>query len=249
MNNDKKLISVRKTSQYEYGASKYIYTPLSRMFTRILIKTPATPNQITIFWGLLMILSSIAFLFGDWLLSVLGGIGWVVSYALDYTDGDVARYKNMKSRRGPFQDLINHRTTYPLLMFCIGYGMYATGRAEFFGIQIEPTWYIFLGFLAGLGMILIMDLGDAYNKVYPEGAIDSDRGSAAVEGKNIKHHYVKVLMGFNPLLFTNMMILLPIFGFINLMEIFIVFYGIGYPIAAFGRYAVLYRKLPGVGQE
>lgn len=241
--------AVRKTSQYEYGASKYVYTPLSRLFTRVLVKTPATPNQITVFWGLLMVVCSLTFILGDRLLGTLAGIGWVVAYALDYSDGDVARYKNMKSRRGPFQDLINHRTTYPLLMFCIGFGMYSTGRTEFLGISVDPEWYLFLGFLAGLGMILIMDLGDAYNKVYPEGMIDSDRGSAAVEGEKVKRHWVKVLMGLNPLLFTNMMILIPVFAAVDLMEVFIALYGICYPIAAFGRYVVLYRRLPGVKRE
>ena len=160
MNKDEKLVNVRKTSDYEYGSSKYIYTPLSRAFTRILLKTPATPNQITIFWGLLMILCSIAFAFGDVILGVLGGIGWVISYALDYTDGDIARYKDMKSKRGPFQDLVNHRATYPLLMFCIGYGAYSVGRTEFFGLSFEPIWYIILGFLAGIAMVMIMEIAD-----------------------------------------------------------------------------------------
>lgn len=250
MSKDEKLVNVRKTSDYEYGSSKYIYTPLSRAFTRILLKTPATPNQITIFWGLLMILCSIAFAFGDVILGVLGGIGWVISYALDYTDGDIARYKDMKSKRGPFQDLVNHRATYPLLMFCIGYGAYSVGRTEFFGLSFEPIWYIILGFLAGIAMVMIMDLGDAYNKVYPEGSIDSDRGSAAVEGGNFKNRRLfKMVMNFNPLVFTNMMLLTPVFALIGLTDVFIIFYGIFYPIAAFFRYIMLYRKLPGVSKS
>ena len=250
MSTDEKLVKVRKTSDYEYGSSKYIYTPLSRLFTRILLKTPATPNQVTIFWGLLMILCSIAFAFGDLLLGVLGGIGWVISYALDYTDGDIARYKDMKSKRGPFQDLVNHRATYPLLMFCIGYGAYNIGRTEFFGIAFDPMWYIILGFLAGIAMVIIMDLGDAYNKVYPEGSIDSDRGSAAVEGGNVGNRRLfKAVMNFNPLVFTNMMLLTPIFALIGLTDVFIIFYGIFYPLAAFGRYVILYRRLPGVSKS
>lgn len=53
-------------------------------------------------------------------------------------------------------------------------------------------------------------------------------------------------MNLNPLTFTNMKILLPIFAVLGLMDVFVIFYGIFYPMAAFGRYVMLYRMVPGV---
>ena len=43
-----------------------------------------------------------------------------------------------------------------------------------------------------------------------------------------------------------MKILLPIFAVLGLMDVFVIFYGIFYPMAAFGRYVMLYRMVPGV---
>lgn len=242
-----RLFKVRHTSEYENASSKYIFTPISRALSLLVVRTPATPNQITIFWGLLMILSSALLMFGDRWLSVLGGIGWVIAYALDYTDGDIARYKDMRSRRGGFQDRVNHRTTYPLLMFGVGFGAWISGRTEFFGITIDSATYLILGFIAGLGMIMIIDLGANYNNCCPETALERDEGTAAVEGKKFKNqHMFRIIMNVNPLVFTNMLILLPVFALIDYLDLFIIFYGIFYPIAAFGRYVMLYRMVPGV---
>lgn len=242
-----RLKQTRPPSEYENASSHYIFTPISRVFTHIFVRTRATPNQITFIWGILLILSSIALFFGDRYISILGGIGWVIGYALDYTDGDIARYRNMRSARGGYIDLVNHRTTYPLMMFGIGFGAWMTGRTEFLGIQIDPTAYLIFGFLAGLGMIIIMDLGDIFNKVCPDNKLNSDKGSAAVEGSNVKNKKAfKAFMNVNPLTFTNMMLLILVFAIIDYLEIFIIFYGIFYPVAAFFRYVTLYRKVPGI---
>ncbi len=242
-----RLYGVRKTSEYENASSKYIFTPLSRALSLFVVRLPVTPNQVTIFWGLLMIASSLLLMSGDRILSTIGGIGWIIAYALDYTDGDIARYKDMRSRRGGFQDRVNHRATYPLLMFCAGFGVWVIGGAGFFNISIDPAAYLILGFTAGLGMVIITELGDIYNISCPETALESDKGTAAVEGKLFKNQKLfRVIMNFNPLTFTNMKILLPIFAVLDLMNVFVIFYGIFYPMAAFARYVMLYRMVPGV---
>lgn len=242
-----RLRRTRPPSEYENASSRYIFTPISKAFTWILIRTPVTPNQLTVFWGALMIVSSIAFLFGDWTLNVLGGIGWVIGYAMDYTDGDIARYRDMRSARGGYLDLVNHRATYPLMMFCIGFGEWTHGRTELLGIQIDPEAYLMLGFFAGLGMIMIMDLGDIFNRMCPDNRLNSDKGSAAVEGSGFSNKKTfRLLMNINPLTFTNMMLLIPVFAIIDYLDVFIIFYGAFYPLAAFSRYIILYRKVPGV---
>ena len=242
-----KLFGSRKISEYDNATSTYVFTPLSRILSLLIVRLPATPNQITIFWGLLMIASSILLMFGDRTLGMIGGIGWIIAYALDYSDGDIARYKEMRSRRGDFQDRVNHRTTYPLLMFCAGFGVWYSGITEVLGVSLDPAAFLILGFTAGLGMVSIIDLGANYNSCCPETALDRDKGSAAVEGKRFKNPKLfKVIMNLNPLTFTNMMLLLPIFAILGFMDIFIIFYGIFYPVAAFGRYVMLYRMVPGV---
>lgn len=242
-----KLFGVRKTSEYENASSKYIFTPLSRALSLAIVRLPITPNQLTIFWGLLMILSSILLMSGDRILCTVGGIGWVIAYALDYSDGDIARYKNMRSERGNYQDRVNHRTTYPILMFCAGFGVWACGGSGLFDLHIDPVAYLILGFTAGLGMVMIIDLGANYNSCCPEKTIERDEGSAAVEGKRFSNQRLfRLFMNLSPLTFTNMKILLPIFAILDLMNVFVIFYGIFYPLAAFARYVMLYRMVPGV---
>ena len=231
-------------SEDEYFTAKYVFVGLGKVFARILIRTPITPNQLTIFWGALMVVCSLAFVLHDYYISILAGIGWVVAYALDETDGMIARYKNMRSQRGKYYDMVNHRVTYPLMMFCIGFGVYRSGRDVLLGMPVNPLWFVILGFLAGLGMIIIMDLGECYNKSYPEGAVDNDKGSRAVEGKNFDQKKYLLLMNLNPLTFTNMLCLIPIFALLNLMHIFILFYGVMYVLGAVARYVVLARAIP-----
>ena len=238
------------TSNYSNASALHVYRPISRFFSMILLRLPVTPNQLTVFWGLLMIVSSILFFFNDYVLNIVGGIGWVVAYALDFSDGDIARYKNLKSKRGKYLDLVNHRATYPLMMFAIGFGQWSSGDTTLFGINIDPVAYLITGFLAGLGMIMIMDLGDIYNKSHPEGIIESDKGSAAVEGNRIKNQRMfRFVMNINPLTFTNMMLLIPVFAVLGYLEVFILFYGVFYPLASFGRYIMLGRMVPGVQKD
>lgn len=242
-----RLFGVRKTSEYENASSKYVFTPISKAFSLLLVRTPITPNQLTISWGLLMIVGSILFFFGKYYLNIIGAVCWVVAYVLDYVDGDIARYKNMKSSRGAFQDLVNHRATYPLMMFGIGFGAWITGRTELFGVEFDPAAYLIMGFLGGLGMLLIMDLGDVYNRTNPTNTLESDEGSAAVEGSGFKNQRLfKMMMNLNPLVFTNMKLLCVVFAILNIMDLFIIFYGLLYPVAAFARYVILYKRCPGV---
>ena len=224
--------------------SKYVFLTLGNVLAKLLIRTRITPNQVTIFWGLLMIICSISFVFNDCLISTLAGIGWIIAYALDDADGTIARYKNIKSKRGKYYDLINHRVTYPLLMFCIGLGLWYGNVTSLVFFDVTPDLFLITGFLAGLGMLIIMDLGECYNKAYPEKNIENDKGSVSIEGKNANPKTYYIFMSLNPLTFTNMMFLIPIFAVLNLLNIFIVFYGIMYPIAAFIRYIILARSIP-----
>ena len=78
----------------EYASGKYVFGTLGKLFARILIRFPITPNQLTWFWGGLMVISSLLYSTGKWEFSILGGIIWIIAYSLDYSDGIIARYKN-----------------------------------------------------------------------------------------------------------------------------------------------------------
>ncbi len=228
------------------ASENYLYIPLGALFTRLLVHTRVTPNQLTMFWGILMFVSAFGFLFGNYMLNIICGICWVIAYALDCADGSLARYTNLKSGCGDYLDGINHRLTYPLLMFCIGYSAYAWGRTEVFGIHINPVIYLVAGAVAGTCMVLIIDCGNIYNRIMPEKEIVTNSGTTGMEGESVRHKsFFKKAVPFSPLPFTNMLFLIPFFALFRLLDVFIIFYGLVYFAGAMYRAHLLYKLIPG----
>ena len=168
----------------------------------------------------------------------MAGLGWLFGYALDYTDGGIARLKGMRSSRGAFMDLINHSVNYPLLFICAGIGVWRTGGCPWFDL-LPPEAYIALGVAGGLGCVLIMLMPTLYRRVKPAESVGS---SEEIEGEAIGGWFRK-MMTFNPLTFTNMMSLIVVFAIIDQMWLFVLLYGAGYGLGAVFRFAVLYKKL------
>ena len=239
---------VRELSQFPYEyASAQVFIRLGRLFSWFFIKTRITPNQITWFWGGLMLLSAFLYATGQYWLGILGGILWIVAYSLDYTDGIVARYKDQKSARGMYLDMINHLTTYPILMFCIGYGVYIDGGSSWFHPDwFEDIYYVFFGVVAGVSIVLFMSAMNLYEeaKAGSESKYAGGQGSSAVEGPLFKNpDLFKKIMQFNPLIFTTMMLMLLVFSVIDQMGIFIILYGLGYALTITFRVVMLYKDL------
>lgn len=236
------------------AANNLIYRKIGFLFTRLFVRTNITPNQITWIWGALLVFFSTLFIFNDPWIRVIGAIGWIVSFSLDCTDGQVARYKGTTSKRGLFLDLVIHCVTWPMLFFCIGLGEYlATGMVR----------HAIFGFMAGLSMMLIAAIQELYNSVGPD--TDVRRGdNSSMEGKIFKSKKrYKLLRDISPLTFLNMYLvllaatildlLLPIafpsvfpfelFWMTDFLAMFIFVYAIGFPIAFLVRFFSLYNKL------
>lgn len=238
----------KESSSYpdEPYVAEHFFAYLGRLFAHLFVRTPLTPNQITWFWGGLMVLSGLLYSTGSYVPCILGGIIWVCAYGMDYTDGIIARYKDMKSAKGAYLDLVVHRVTYPILMFCIGWGVYVSGGVpwiDFF--WFDDTFYIYLGLAAGVSMDVFMDLVPMYEKFkVGEKTFEDRKGSTAVEGRLVKNQDIfKKLMNFNPLVFTNMMLMLPVFAILDLMGLFIIIYGVGYTLVTAARVVIMYRDL------
>lgn len=231
---------------HEYFSGRYVFSNIGTFFARFLVRLPITPNQLTWFWGGLMVLSSLLFSTGKYELGIIAAVIWIAAYALDYSDGIIARYKGLRSPRGAFLDMIVHRLTYPMLMFCIGYGVCVSATGYYLPFDfLNGTVYICLGLAAGVSMLLFMDATPLYEK-YKEGDgnFEDRKGSMGVEGKSFKNQNLfKKLMNFNPLVFTNMMLMLLVFAALDAMSVFIILYGLGYSLATTGRILLLYKDL------
>ena len=97
---------------------------ISSNITKLLVKTPLKPNHITF-------LSLMFGLTGCYLLStgqpnllIASGIFIFLSKILDGVDGEVARLKNLVSKRGGWLDGISDRFKENVLFFCLALGLY-----------------------------------------------------------------------------------------------------------------------------
>ncbi len=86
--------------------TRYLYRPVSMPLTRLLVKTPITPNQISFVVAVMVA-------FGCWVtahaeleLALLGTVLVLVASYLDCCDGEVARVKLLSSRLGAWIDTI-----------------------------------------------------------------------------------------------------------------------------------------------
>jgi len=81
--------------------SKNIYIKISLPVSRMLIKTPLTPNMISALVGSIGALTGLFFIMGH---PILGGVVLLLSTILDRCDGEVARVKLMETKNGQWVD-------------------------------------------------------------------------------------------------------------------------------------------------
>ncbi len=83
----------------------YLNRRCSRLLTRLFLRTPLTPNQITILSSLTGLLGASCFLLGSYGGSVIGALLLQCSTVLDCVDGEVARVKMLESPLGEWLDI------------------------------------------------------------------------------------------------------------------------------------------------
>jgi len=118
---------------------------ISGAISRQLLKTPVTPNQITLGVTLLGI-------WGGWLMAregatakIAGSLVFLLTSILDGCDGEIARAKQMMSKLGGWLDLWGDNVVHVAVFYGLGIGLFKdTGNAV----------YVALGRTAALGTVL-----------------------------------------------------------------------------------------------
>jgi len=129
--------------------TNYIYRPLSRPLTRMLVWTPVTPNQVSI---LVLLLGMV----GCWIAAhptpralVLGCGLVLIGGIIDGCDGEIARLKLNGSKAGAWLDTIVDEMTTLVLMFAVGYHTY----------QLHPHTWVAASIAIGVGSMMIAVYG------------------------------------------------------------------------------------------
>ena len=118
--------------------------PLVRHFsypvTRLLVRTPITPNQITALSLVFGLGAGIVCLKADYLSILIGAILFLICYVLDNCDGEIARLKNMQSRFGMRFDTFVDWLVHAVFFVCVGWGAtQATGQEWWFWLGVATS--------------------------------------------------------------------------------------------------------------
>lgn len=128
---------------------------IARVLVRPLVRTPLTPNQLTIF-TLIVALSGAGLLAtGDPIHANWGAGLFVLARFLDHFDGELARQKNMKSRLGYYLDYVSGALSYAALFLCMGIGLRASSLGD---------WAVALGAAGAAAAIVSMFLNLGIDK-------------------------------------------------------------------------------------
>ena len=124
--------------------SRLISRPVSRQFTRWLIDTSITPNQITAAGFPVGLTAALLFGVGTQLTQICAGALLVLSTWIDGVDGEIARIKFLESDFGAKMDIMFDNIVNVILFTSIGYGLF---RAN------DEAIYLALGVFTSLGCL------------------------------------------------------------------------------------------------
>jgi hypothetical protein len=130
----------------------YILRPTAGLFVRILYTTSVTPNQVTIAAIAIGACAAVFYAIGDRFYTALAGILVTLKDLLDSADGQLARAKNLYSRRGRFIDSIGDFVVDVLIFGAITLTLFRVeasshiiflGIAGLFGITLRVSYHVF----------------------------------------------------------------------------------------------------------
>jgi len=119
---------------------------ISIYFTKLLLYTNITPNQVTFLCTLIGVVACLFFINGNPWHTIVGALLLELWYIFDHVDGEVARYRKKTTLTGVYLDFLSHYIVHPFIFVCVSFGIY--------NIFHDVLVFIF-GFSAALSMVLI----------------------------------------------------------------------------------------------
>jgi len=104
--------------------ARWFVWKISARISYLLVRTPFSANQITIFQEMIGITGAILLASFNIKYAVIGILLLQIGYIFDCVDGEVARFKNQQSVRGVYLDLIGHQFVIPMYIFFNGLGVF-----------------------------------------------------------------------------------------------------------------------------
>src|SRR5207248_7553288 len=119
--------------------SRFLNRPISRFITRFLLKLPIHPDAWTLSIFILPVLGCFFLVRGDYGSIVIGAALFQVYSILDGCDGEIARAKNLESRRGEFLDHFCDLLGSLLFVVALGFGLHLVAEGIVCAILIAAN--------------------------------------------------------------------------------------------------------------
>lgn len=140
------IAELRKQCQsVDYGYEHYpllfrSIRVISIYFTWILVSTSLTPNAITVYGILFGVFSALPFIFDYPIVAVIFAFFAIIA---DFSDGEVSRFKGLKSKEGSYLDKVHHLSVHPF--FIAGLVIWTIGKVNY------------LNYLLPIGMLCVLN--------------------------------------------------------------------------------------------
>jgi phosphatidylglycerophosphate synthase len=143
------------SSSVDGTVDRYFNRPVGRvLFSRWLVHTAITPNQISVVASVLGVTAGALFGFGIQNLSILAAILFQISAIIDCVDGDVARAVFKESPLGKWLDIIGDQVVHASVFAGIAIGLWRQGAQGSFlwlgGSAVVGGFIAFLVILRGM---------------------------------------------------------------------------------------------------
>ncbi len=171
---ERRLIRDQGGKSSDGPVSRYLNRPLSRWLTRYLVRTPLTPNQVSLASWVLSTTGAVLFAVGGYPALACGGVIAQLASVLDGCDGEIARLKRLQSDFGAWFDAVLDRYADAFLLFGLMWHDFAAtaSRAS-----------LAIGFAAIVGSYMNSYTADKYDQLMVKKLL---RGSHLRLGRDVR---------------------------------------------------------------
>jgi len=116
----------------EHWIALKLYRRVSIYFTKFFLTIGVSANQVSALSFLLALSAALLFTTGSHLYSAFGALLIFISQTIDYSDGEIARYRGTAGKKGERVENVLGHLDIPMYFIGMGWGAMAlTGRVEF----------------------------------------------------------------------------------------------------------------------
>jgi len=155
--------------------ARHLNRRVSGALTRLLIRTPLTPNAITAGTLVLGLAAGWALLRGTHGGFVLGTLLYQLNSTLDGCDGEIARLKFLASRRGEWLDSLSDQVGNLSFVLALPVGLYR--------LHAGDTRYLWLGAFVVAGLLLLLPATFLRTRRVSQAAHMNDFGRSLLRGR------------------------------------------------------------------